>query len=266
MTQLANSNVVITGAASGIGLLLARRVVERGGRPILLDVDQDALDAAVGQLRTAVSHRCDVTDRSAVFEVRDRVLEECGPVDVLVNNAGVVSGAALVDLEEASIRRTFEVNAIAPFWLTQAFLPGMLERDRGHVVTIASASGLVGVVRLSDYASSKWAAVGFDESLRMELRAAGSAVRTTVVCPYYIDTGMFAGVRTRYPWLLPILRPEPVVDKIVRAIESDRPRLVLPPAVRAIALGRLLPVRAFDWIVDHLGIGHSMDHFTGRSR
>src|ERR1051326_8480155 len=126
-----------------------------------------------------------------------------------------------------SIERTFAVNTLALFWTTRAFLPAMLERDRGHVVTIASAAGLVGTSRLVDYCASKHAAVGFDESLRLELRRLGSPVKTTVVCPFYISGGMFAGVRPRFPLLLPILTPEYAVDRIVDAIRRDRPRLVM---------------------------------------
>ena len=97
----------------------------------------------------------------------------------------------------------------------------MIERNRGHIVTIASAAGLIGVPRLTDYCATKFAAVGLDESLRVELKQRGSAIRTTVVCPYYIDTGMFEGVKTRFSFLLPILKEQKVVDKILRAIEGE---------------------------------------------
>ncbi|MGO1228309.1 MAG: SDR family NAD(P)-dependent oxidoreductase [Brachybacterium sp.] len=86
--------------------------------------------------------------------------------------------------------------------MTRAFLPGMLEREHG---TIASAAGLAGVARQTDYSASKWAAVGFTESLRAELRADSSAVGTFVMCPFDIDTDMFEGASTKFPRLLPIL-------------------------------------------------------------
>ena len=115
--------------------------------------------------------------------------------------------------------------------VTKAFLPAMVRHNRGHIVTLASAAGLVGVARQTDYSASKHAAVGFDESLRAELREISPGVMTTLVCPYYVDTGMFEGVRTRIPFLLPILRQRDVVHKIANAIERDRRLLVLPPAV-----------------------------------
>ena len=98
----------------------------------------------------------------------------------------------------------------------------MIQRNRGHIVTIASASGLIGVARLADYASSKWAAVGFDESLRAELSKVAPGVMTTVVCPFYINTGMFRGVRSRFPFLLPILEEDDVARRVVHAIQTDR--------------------------------------------
>jgi all-trans-retinol dehydrogenase (NAD+) len=272
-TLLGGATVVITGAASGIGLGLAQEAARRGARVVLWDRDAEALDAAVeatarlrtGLARAAVGHVVDVTDREAVRAAASEVLAATGGVDVLVNNAGVVSGKPLADLTEADVRRTFEVNTLALYWVTQPFLASMVERDRGRIVTIASASGLIGVARLTDYAASKWAAVGFDESLRVELAAQGSAVRTTVVCPYYIDTGMFAGVRTRFRWLLPILQPDQVVQATWDAVERDRSRVHLPPAVGTLPLLRTLPVGVFDRVAGVLGVNRTMDHFTGRT-
>jgi all-trans-retinol dehydrogenase (NAD+) len=140
----------------------------------------------------------------------------------------------------------------------------MIERGRGHVVTIASASGLIGVAKLTDYASSKWAAVGFDESLRAELRKSARGVKTTVVCPYYIDTGMFRGVKSRFPRLLPILSESAVAERVVSAIRQDKRRVVMPGLVSLIPAMRLLPVAAFDWVATFLGVNASMDEFKGR--
>ncbi len=270
MTQLAGANVVVTGGGSGIGRLMAAAMVERGSRVAIWDLDPTAAAEAAEELTRrgpgrADPYTCDVTDRDAVFDAAERTAAGTGPVDVLVNNAGVVSGRWLTELTEAQVRRTFEVNTLALYWTTQAMLPGMMERRRGHVVTIASASSLVGVAKLSDYAASKWAAMGFDESLRVELRRRGSPVRTTVVCPFYIDTGMFRGVKSRFPKLLPILEPGYVAERVVRAVEADRPRLYLPPTVGLGHLMRFLPISAFDRLNDELGVNRSMDDFVGRA-
>lgn len=217
-----------------------------------------ALITAAGGI--ACAQQVDVTDSAAV----SLAAEAAGPVDVLVNCAGVVSGKLLLDATEAQIRRTFEVNVLGLYWTTRAFLPGMLARDTGTVVTIASAAGLVGVARQTDYSASKWAAIGFTESLRAELRSSG--VRTLVVAPYYIDTGMFAGVRTRFPLLLPILREAQVATKVLDAVQRGRQQLVLPPLIGLLPMVRVLPVRAFDAVMDAFGINRTMDHFVGRGR
>jgi len=140
----------------------------------------------------------------------------------------------------------------------------MIERGHGHVVTIASAAGLLGVARQTDYSASKHAAVGFDESLRVELHRTAPGVRTTVICPYFINTGMFDGVKTRVPWLLPILEQTEVATRIAVAIERDEPKVIMPWAVRTLPLLRVLPTRLFDRAMDLLGVNVSMQEFHGR--
>src|SRR5581483_8701264 len=203
-------SVLITGAASGIGRLMAQKMAREGARLVLWDIDRDGLDAFRTELSAAGypvrSYVCNLTDRRAIAATAAQTLRD-GSVDVLVNNAGVVSGKPLLEESDEEILRTFDVNTLALFWTTRAFLPAMLARDSGHVVTIASAA------RLVDYCASKHAAVGFDESLRLELKRHAKHIQTTVVCPFYISTGMFAGVKTRLPRLLPIMDPDDVAER-----------------------------------------------------
>jgi all-trans-retinol dehydrogenase (NAD+) len=268
MTNIRGSRALITGAASGIGRLLAAEMGQAGASLVLWDIDAQGLGAVRDELRgagcAADTYVCDLARREDIEAVAAETLARSGPVDILVNNAGVVSGKNLLEISPAEIERTFQVNTLALFWTARAFLPGMLERNKGHLVTIASAAGLAGTSKLTDYCSSKFAAVGFDESLRVELKRQESKVVTTVVCPFYTDTGMFAGVRTRFPWLLPILDPEYVVRRTVRAIEKDRRRLVMPRFVYTGWPTRLLPVAWFDALMAFFGISHSMDEFRGR--
>jgi all-trans-retinol dehydrogenase (NAD+) len=266
-TTIDGARVLITGAGSGIGRLMALDAAARGAAEILiwdLSADsgvavRDEITAVGGQAR---SFEVNVADSAQV----ETVAERTGPVDILINCAGIVTGKKLLDADADAIRRVYDVNTLALYWTTKAFLPGMLERDRGAVVTIASAAGLTGVARQTDYSASKWAAVGFTESLRSELRAEGSRVGTLVVCPFYINTGMFDGVRTKFPRLLPILEETDVSTRVLDAIESGREQLVMPPLVRLVPGVRLLPTRAFDTVMDFLGVNQTMDHFTGRTR
>lgn len=265
MTDINGKRALITGSASGIGRLLASRLADAGARLVLWDIDAAGLSRAQAELADAGFevdiYTCDLASREEIAAVAARTLSECGPIDILINNAGIVSGKNLLDISDAEIERTFQVNTLSLFWTVRAMLPSMLERDSGHLVTIASAAGLAGTARLTDYCSSKFAAVGFDESLRLELKQQNSKVITTVVCPFYTDTGMFDGVKTRFSWLLPILKPEAVVERIVNAIRRDQRRVVMPWFVYTSWPSRVLPVDWFDALMSFFGVSHSMDEF-----
>lgn len=268
MTDFRNRNVLITGAASGIGRLMALHIAAKGGRLILWDVDESHLATVAAEIAAAGGqasvYACNLAEREAIEAAAARTLQEQGTVDILINNAGIVDGKRLLEATDAEIVRTFAVNTLAPFRTAHAFLPGMLAQGAGHIVTIASASGIAAVPHLTDYSASKAAAIAFDEALRLELKHDGAPVRTTVVCPFYIATGMFAGVRTRFPFLLPIMKPEVVAGRIVRAIERDEARVILPWFVRWAFPLRMLPVAWFDALMGFFGITKSMDEFTGR--
>ena len=262
---LSGARVLITGAGSGIGRLMALEAARRGaGEVILWDLSAERAGAVKAEVEaagaTASVGIVDVADRTAVADAA----KEAGPVDVLINNAGIVTGVDLLDTTDEAIVRTFDVNTLALYWTTRAFLPAMRERDRGVIVTVSSAAGIAGVAKQTDYSASKFAAFGFTESLRNELRARGSAVSTVLVAPYYINTGMFDGVTTKFPRLLPILDEDDVARRILDAIESGTQQLILPRLSRFMPAARVLPVRAFDRVMDFFGINRTMDHFTGR--
>ncbi|WP_209325672.1 SDR family oxidoreductase [Brevibacterium renqingii] len=265
-TEIDDARVLITGAGSGIGRLMALDAAARGAAEVIIwDLSADSGDAVCAEITaTGAAARAFAVNVADSDEV-EAVAERTGPIDILVNCAGIVTGKKLLETDEAAIRRVFDVNTLALYWTTKAFLPGMLERDRGSVVTIASAAGLTGVARQTDYSASKWAAVGFTESLRSELRTEGSRVGTLAFCPYYINTGMFDGVRTKFPRLLPILEETDVAARVLDAIEAGREQLVMPSLVRLVPGLRLLPTRAFDKVMDFLGVNQTMDHFTGRT-
>lgn len=264
--QLSGARVLITGGGSGLGRQIGLQSAAKGAHIIIWDRDRDAAERVRDEIvvagGTAESHVVDITEVPVVT----RVAERTGRVDVLINNAGVVSGKHLLDASETEIRRTFDVNTLAHYWVTKAVLPGMIERGDGAIVTIASAAGLVGVAQQTDYSASKFAAVGFTESLRAELRSLGHRIDTLIVAPFFINTGMFDGVKSRFPLILPILQEDKVAAQIIRAIEKRQLTLVLPPFARIIPLVRLLPVRATDWLADVLGINSTMDNFVGRTK
>lgn len=266
--NLRGSRILVTGGARGMGLAIAKGAAARGASVVLWDRDAEALRAAeaeVAGVEPVVGQAVDVADRGAVDAAAARLVSERGPMDILVNNAGVVSGKRFSDLAPEEVERTLAVNAASLFWTTRAFLPAMIRRGRGRIVTMASAGGLVGVPGLSDYCASKFAAVGFHESLRAELRREAPGVGATLVCPFFVNTGMFAGVRTRFPRLLPILDPETVAEAALRAVERDRAMVVRPRFVHSLKLLRLLPAGWLDPIAAFFGIHAAMDTFAGRA-
>ncbi|MBO1770388.1 SDR family oxidoreductase [Agrococcus sp. TF02-05] len=262
-----STRIVITGGGSGIGRLVALAAARKGAHVVLWDRDERAARAVVAEIDAedgrATAVVVDLTDADAIELAAAETLM-LGPVDVVVNNAGVISGKPLASLSVAQIERTMRVNAIAPILVTRAFLPAMRDAGRGRIVTVASAAGLIGVAGQTDYAASKFAAVGFMESLRAELRKERSPITTLTVAPFYIDTGMFEGVTTKVPALLPILSQARVATQILAAIDSRRTLLALPPLVRLVPAIKALPTALGDLVADALGVNEGMDAFRGR--
>ncbi len=262
MTQIASKTILITGGAQGMGRLLAQRCIEKhAAKLILWDINEGQLGETVSTLS---GKEADVT--GTVVNVRDgdavaAAAEEAGHVDILVNNAGIVAGKPLAEQSHADIDRTIGVNVSGVIHTTRAFLPDMLAHG-GHIVNMASASGYIPLPRLTTYAASKWACLGFSESLRVELRDQPN-VQVTTVCPSYIDTGMFDGVRA--PIGAPLLTPDYAVSRILRAIEEDQAKVNMPWLVHLMPLCyNLLPSWIFEPVIGRgLGVYRAMDHFRG---
>eukprot|EP01090_Pellita_catalonica_P020985 TRINITY_DN7726_c0_g1_i3.p1 TRINITY_DN7726_c0_g1~~TRINITY_DN7726_c0_g1_i3.p1 ORF type:complete len:310 (-),score=49.95 TRINITY_DN7726_c0_g1_i3:59-988(-) len=264
--------VLVTGGGSGLGRLQAQEFAKDGAKVVLWDLRDDLMQETKKIImdvnKDAVVHTyvVDLSDKDLIEKQAEVLKAEVGEVDVLVNNAGIVSGKTFLECPDKLMILTMQVNAIAHFWTVKAFLPNMIKNNSGHIITLASAAGTCGVAGLADYCASKHAAVGFDESIRQELRKTGkTGVKTTVVCPYYINTGMFKGVKTRIPAILPILEPEYVVQRIMSAARANHAILCLPEVVRYTPVFRaLMPTELFDFFSSVLGISSSMDDFKGR--
>ncbi len=267
MSQFNGKTVLITGGASGIGKLMGELALKKGAELIIWDINQAAIDETAKTFSTlgrCTGYRVDVSDHEAIRASAAKLLQEHRKIDILINNAGIVVGKYFHEHTEADITRTMEINANAPMLVTLQFLPGMLERNSGHICTIASSAGLISNPKMAVYAASKWSALGWSDSLRLEMAQLKKDVGVTTVTPYYINTGMFDGVHS----VLPILKPEKVARKVIRAIEKNRIILSMPWSMRFVRFFQgLLPIWFFDWFVGRvMGIYKTMEHFKGHSK
>lgn len=266
--KIKDTVVLITGGASGIGRIMGRRALEKGAKAIAIwDINQQNLDTVVQEhsaLGVVKGYKVDVSDFEAVKVAYEKTVQDLGQVDILINNAGVVTTNKTFDQNtQQDIDRTITINTIAPMYVALAVLPDMLKRDSGHICNITSAAGLLSNPRMSVYAASKWGAMGWSDSVHLELKEMKSHVRITTMAPYYINTGMFDGVKSRF---FPILDPESTARRILSAIEHNTRFKGIPFAFRfARFFQGLLPMSWLDFIFGEVfGIYHTMDHFTGR--
>lgn len=267
MKSLRDRQTLITGGARGIGLAIARALGRDGGRVVLTDLDSEALDRARAELRQegigCSVFPLDVTDIGGLPDFRERLHAEVGPVEILINNAGVVFGGPFLDLPLDRHLLTYRVNVDGLVAMTHTFLPDLIAAEEGHLVSMASASGLVGLPWGSTYASSKWAVLGFTESIRQEMAELGHRhVGVTTICPGYVDTGMFGGVRP--PLLMPFLDPDELAARVRTAILKRQAVVLEPWLVKFTPLLKgILPRSLSDGLADLLGVTTGMKSWSG---
>lgn len=263
-----NANVLITGGASGIGRIMGKMALEKGARTFII---WDINITAIEQTRKELSHLgrvkgyvVDVANAEIVDAAYSKTIADCGPVDILINCAGIITSNKTFDqMTSEEIVRTININTVAPMLVARAALPDMLRRGKGHLCTIASAGGMLSNPKMSVYAASKWGAIGWSDSVRIELQEAKSKVHMTTVAPYYIKTGMFDGVKSR---IIPVLKPEYVARRVIKGIERNKIFCGIPFGFHFIRFWQtVLPFRIFDFFFGKVvGLYHAMDEFKGR--
>lgn len=139
--------------------------------------------------------RCDVSSKDDVKKAGELCTSKFGPVTLLINNAGIVSGKPLLENSDFMIKKTLEVNTLALLYTVREFLPAMYKSNKGHIVTIASFAGHCGAPGIAEYAASKSGAIAIDECIRVEAKSMGKNIKTTCICPFFINTGMFDGAK-----------------------------------------------------------------------
>ena len=266
MKDLKDKIVLITGGASGIGKIMTRLMLERKAKVVIWDISQENIEetlATFSNERNVYSYRLDISDVQQVTEAAKKVRQEVGVVDVIINNAGIIVGKFFKDHSVNEIAKTMEINTLAPMYICREFLEDMIHQNSGHICNIASSGGLISNPKMSVYAASKWAMIGWSDSLRLEMKEMKKKVYVTTIMPYYINTGMFAGVKSK----IPIQDPEAASLTIIKAIERNKIMVSIPGFIyrfTRISQG-LFPITLFDWFADKvLEIYKTMEHFTGR--
>lgn len=269
MSSLVNKTILITGGASGIGKLMGEKALEKGiSKLIIWDLNTQLMQKTADEFRSkgyqVYSYKVDVSDTTAVIETAKKVKSEVGPVDILINNAGVVVGREFVNHTHNDIDFSMNINANALMHVTLEFLPDMIARNSGHIVNISSAAGMISNPNMSVYAASKWAVIGWSESIRLEFVKRKQNIQVTTVTPYYIKTGMFDGVKSP---IIPLIEPDNMVKAIIKGIEKNRVFVRKPGLVYFLPfLIGVLPKKVFDWVIGNVfGIYKSMDKFTGHA-
>jgi short-subunit dehydrogenase len=272
MDNVGGKKVLITGAAMGMGKIYAQLAVQEGAAAVVLwDINQGALDETTRELQGKGGkihpYTVDVSKLESITDAAARVKQDVGDIDILFNNAGVVRGKYFWEHDQVKDTWfTMSINALAPMYIAREFLPAMIASKReSRVINIASAAGTVSNPKMSVYCASKWAAIGWSDSVRLELEQCGhDHVRVTTVCPSYISTGMFEGAKG--PLMTPLMTPEYVVNKVWAAMKVGKPMLLMPWTVHLSKIFRgLLPIRLWDWVADKIfGVYKTMEDFKGR--
>jgi NAD(P)-dependent dehydrogenase (short-subunit alcohol dehydrogenase family) len=272
MKSVAGKTVLVTGGAMGLGKLFAQTAVrEKAAAVVLWDINEGALKDTAAELEadggTVHPYVVDVSSADAISTAAQAVRDEVGDVHVLVNNAGIVRGNGYFwETKARDVEQTMLINGIGPMLVAREFLPAMVESgEECRVVNLASSAGLNAVPRLAAYSGSKWAAVGWSDSVRLELEQAGHRhVRVTTVCPTYINTGMFDGAKGIF--LTPMLEQEQVVAGAWKEMLKGSPFLIIPWTSRFNkVVSGVLPTRARDMWLRRTGVYNSMAGFTGHA-
>ncbi|GMS92647.1 hypothetical protein PENTCL1PPCAC_14822, partial [Pristionchus entomophagus] len=224
--------ILITGAANGLGRLLALRLSSRGATLVLWDIDEKGLrttqeECAKNGCEVRI-YTVDMLNRQSIAETAASVKKEVGSVNILINNAGLGIGGKVVEVGEQSIRNMIELNLMCHFWMAREFLPDLLARDAGHIATIASLGGLfVSAQDMVPYCASKFGAMAIQEGLENECASMGKiGIRFTSVCPAYFQSNLLDNLATKLS--MGVMTPEYVADCAVDAILREMRIVIIP--------------------------------------
>ncbi|HEX6587915.1 MAG TPA: SDR family NAD(P)-dependent oxidoreductase [Longimicrobiales bacterium] len=260
MTRIKDSVALVTGASYGLGEMISRQLAGRGARVALVARSRDALEALAQDLRaqgaTVAVIPADLAERGAAERVVETAARELGPIDILINNAGIEHTLPYEKYDAAELDRIIDVNLRTPLHLVRLTLPGMLERKRGHVVNMASLAGIAAPAFHESYSATKAALIAFSNSLRASVR--GSGVGVSVVVPGFVsEAGMHermkkrAGVKT--PALAGAVPAEKVVRAVMRALDRDLSEVLVTPFTTTLMTKALGQAKDFSAWIQRVG-------------
>ena len=214
---------LVTGAAGGIGAAIATDLAAKGLTVIAVDI-APSLSDTLAQKPNVHFHRCDITDRAAVMDLASTIRSQHGDVSILVNNAGLAYSHTTLSATEPNLRKLYDVNVLAHYWTLQAFLPAMLARKKGHIVSTASMASFYPAPGLGPYSSTKVAVLALHEALQQELRVLHSApeILLTIVHPTFVSTAMTRAVKSELEKKQTIITPEDVSRGICGNVFAGR--------------------------------------------
>jgi all-trans-retinol dehydrogenase (NAD+) len=268
MSQIKDSTVLITGGASGIGKLMGELCLQEGAKRLIIwDIDRKKTNEVASNLISngfeVHTYHVDVSNVDEIVMAATDIKQKFGSVDLLFNNAGVIVGKEFQFHSHRDIDFTMSINANALMHVALEFIPGMIEKKKGHIINIASAAGHIATPKMAVYVASKHAVIGWSESVRLELEAISKDLHVTTVTPSYINTGMFEGVRSP---IVPILKPDAAARQIIAGVKKNKIYVRMPWIVYTVPFFKgILPQRWLDVFVGKwFGFHRSMDAFKGK--
>ena len=271
--NLRNKLVLITGGAKGIGLATAQRILNEGGKVILWDFKEDDLNKSVNNFKEqgfdVFSQVCDVTNKEQVYRNAETIKQDIGDVDILINNAGTVYTGYMLDRTDEELENMINVNFTSMVYTIRAFMPAMLEKNKGHIINISSASSLIGAPKLAIYAATKWAVMGLTESLRLEaIKMGKKGVRFSSIHPNFLKKGLFEGTKLNILGSIfaPGVKSHDTVAKVIvnRAIRFGFHSPKIPWIMnQSVLLRALLPSSLLVKFGSLYGLNSMMDDYTG---
>lgn len=228
--------VVITGASSGIGARVAEMLCAKGVKVAGLDIQQPLKTPPP----TMKFYICDITKRETIKEVHEQIKKDLGKVTILINNAGIGNGASILEHTDTLINKVMTINCISHYYTVQEFMPGMVEDNHGHIITIASMASLVSPVGLSSYGMSKAAAMAFHESLTMEVKYIHNTpkIRTSIIHPLWTKTPLIEVHMNEKSTGPKAMHVDTVAEAISNVVLSGESHILMLP--RAVTIGSIL--------------------------